>query len=50
MRVVPADVAHELRHGEMAATRLDLRIARGRYSAAVEVTGREGDVEVVVRK
>jgi hypothetical protein len=29
---------------------VDLRITRGRYSAAVEVTGKQGEVEVVVRK
>lgn len=40
----------ELRGLRLADARVDLRVTRGRYSAAVEVTGRAGDIEVVVRK
>ena len=40
----------ELRGLRVCDGRVDLRITRGRYTAAVEVTGKTGDVEVVVRK
>jgi glycogen debranching enzyme len=40
----------ELRDLRVCDARVDLRITRGRYAAAVEVTGKTGDVEVVMRK
>jgi glycogen debranching enzyme len=40
----------EIRGLRVVGARLDLRITRGRRSAAVEVTGKEGEVDVLVRK
>ena len=40
----------EIRGLRVVDARLDLRITRGRRSAAVEVTGKEGEVDVLVRK
>ena len=40
----------EIRGLRVRDARLGLRISRGRYSASIEVTGREGNVEVLVRK
>jgi glycogen debranching enzyme len=40
----------EIRGLRVAKSRLDLRIAQGRESAAVELLGRVGDAEVVVRR
>jgi glycogen debranching enzyme len=40
----------EIRGLSVGAARLDLSVSRGRYSAAVEVLEKHGDVEVIVRK
>src|SRR5262245_23170328 len=40
----------EIRGLRVRDASVDLRITRGRYSAAVEVTGKQGEVEVVVRR
>jgi hypothetical protein len=40
----------EIRGLRVAKSRLDLRSAQGRDSAAVELLAREGDAEVVVRR
>jgi hypothetical protein len=40
----------EIRGLTICDARLDLSISRGRYSSAVEVIEKHGEVEVVVRK
>lgn len=40
----------EIRGLRVRDARVDLRVSRGRFSASVEVTGRDGEVDVLVRK
>jgi hypothetical protein len=40
----------EIRGLRVADGQIDLHIARGRQSAAIEVTGRSGGIDVFVRK
>ena len=40
----------EIRGLRVADARVDLRVNRGHFGAAVEVMDREGDVDIVVRK
>jgi hypothetical protein len=40
----------ELRGLRVGKSRIDLRVIQGRENAAVELVGRDGDAEVVVRR
>jgi hypothetical protein len=40
----------EIRGLRVADARVDLRVNRGHFGAAVEVMDRDGDVDIVVRK
>jgi glycogen debranching enzyme len=48
---LPSWIEHiDIRGLRVRDAHVDLRVTRGRYTAAVEVTGRQGELQVIVRK